>query len=81
MGILVFLLGMWALDIWAAETGPSTQIFDDTYLARLIHYLKTNYSRATWDLTMRWVNFLILAVVIVKYSKQPLISFLKGKQA
>ncbi|MGD9366723.1 MAG: ATP synthase F0 subunit B [Desulfobacteraceae bacterium] len=81
IGILVFLLGLWALDIWAADFGASSQIIDDTYFSRLIHYLKTNYSRATWDLTMRWVNFLILAGVIVKYAKGPVISFLKGKQA
>lgn len=81
MGILVFLLGMWAVDIWAAGSGSSSQIIDGAYSSRLIHYLKTNFSRATWDLTMRWVNFLILAGVIVKYAKGPVISFLKGKQA
>jgi len=37
--------------------------------------------RPTYDLVMRWLNFLILAVVIVKFGRRPLLDFLKGKQA
>ena len=36
--------------------------------------------RPTYDLVMRWLNFLILVFVIVKYSRRPLANFLKGKQ-
>ncbi len=36
--------------------------------------------RPTYDLIMRWLNFLILVFIIVKYSHRPLANFLKGKQ-
>jgi len=36
--------------------------------------------RPTYDLVMRWLNFLILVFVIVKFSRRPLSGFLKGKQ-
>ncbi len=36
--------------------------------------------RPTYDIVMRWLNFLILVFVIVKFSRRPLSSFLKGKQ-
>ena len=36
--------------------------------------------RPTYDLVMRWLNFLILVFIIVKYSHRPLANFLKGKQ-
>lgn len=36
--------------------------------------------RPTYDLVLRWLNFLILVFVIVKYSHRPLANFLKGKQ-
>jgi F-type H+-transporting ATPase subunit b len=36
--------------------------------------------RPTYDLVMRWLNFLILVFVIVKFSRRPLANFLKGKQ-
>jgi F-type H+-transporting ATPase subunit b len=39
------------------------------------------FTRATWDLFMRWVNFLILAGLIVKYARTPVANFLKGQQA
>ncbi len=35
--------------------------------------------RATYDLIMMWVNFSILAFLIVKYGRKPLISFLEGE--
>lgn len=80
--IAFLLLGvLWALDLWAAETTQAIPVAYDTYLSRLIQYLKANFSRASWDLTMRWVNFLILVAVIVKYARRPLISFLKSKRA
>jgi F-type H+-transporting ATPase subunit b len=33
--------------------------------------------RPTYDLAMRWINFLILAGVIVKYAREPIKNFLK----
>ena len=35
--------------------------------------------RTTYDLVMRWVNFLILAAVIVKFARRPLKDFLSGR--
>jgi F-type H+-transporting ATPase subunit b len=35
--------------------------------------------RATYDLVMMWVNFGILAFVIAKYGRKPLIDFLEGE--
>jgi len=77
----LLILGAWVAVAWGAETGASAPVVHDTYLARLITYLKTNFTRATWDLVMRWVNFLILVAVIVKYARAPVIAFLKGKRA
>lgn len=36
--------------------------------------------RTTFDLVMRWVNFLILAAVLVKFAKNPIREFLEGKK-
>ena len=36
--------------------------------------------RPIFDLIMRWVNFLILAFVLIKFSKAPLKNFLAGKK-
>ena len=36
--------------------------------------------RSTWDLVMRWVNFIILVAVIVKFGRRPLADFISGKQ-
>jgi F-type H+-transporting ATPase subunit b len=33
--------------------------------------------RPTYDIVLRWVNFLILVAVIVKYSREPIKNFLK----
>lgn len=33
--------------------------------------------RPTYDVAMRWVNFIILAAVIVKYAREPIKDFLK----
>lgn len=80
IGVLVLFMGSWAVDLWAAETAPPP-IQDQTYLSSMIQYLKDNFTRASWDLIMRWVNFLILVAVIVKYARAPIINFLKGKRA
>ena len=36
--------------------------------------------RPTWDLIMRWVNFIILVAVIVKFGRRPLADFIAGKR-
>ena len=36
--------------------------------------------RVTYDLIMRWVNFIILAAVIVKFGRRPLMNFLSSRQ-
>lgn len=41
---------------------------------------KTGFSRADWDLIMRWVNFIILAALIIKYARKPLTDFLSNKK-
>jgi len=35
--------------------------------------------RPTYDMVMRWLNFLILVILFFKYARKPLVSFLKGK--
>jgi F-type H+-transporting ATPase subunit b len=37
--------------------------------------------RPTYDLAMRWLNFLILAGVILRYARQPVKTFLQGRSA
>lgn len=37
--------------------------------------------RPTYDMAMLWVNFGILAFVIVKYARRPLVDFLRGQGA
>ena len=39
----------------------------------------TNW-RPTYDLVLMWVNFGIFAFIIVKYSRKPLVNFLKGQK-
>lgn len=41
---------------------------------------ETSDWRPTYDLVMRWLNFLILVFIIVKFGRRPLLDFLKGKQ-
>ena len=36
--------------------------------------------RPTYDLVMRWVNFVILAAIIVKFGRRPLMDFLTGRK-
>lgn len=38
------------------------------------------FTRSHWDLIMRWVNFIILAALIVKYARKPLADFLHHKK-
>jgi len=36
--------------------------------------------RASYDLALRWINFVVLAVLIFKFAKAPLLSFLSGQK-
>lgn len=63
--VLMAATGLWAADVWAAEPASQTGFM----------------SRATWDVAMIWVNFLILVAIIFKYGRTPLINFVKGEQA
>ena len=38
------------------------------------------FTRETYDLLMRWVNFIILAALIIKYARRPIANFLKEKK-
>lgn len=42
---------------------------------------ETGFTRETYDLLMRWLNFIILAGVIIKYARRPIANFLKEKKA
>ena len=73
---LVFVMvGFWSDLSWAAEAAP------DGVIQRWVAFFKTYLTRPMWDLIMRWVNFLILAFVIVKYARAPVAQFLKEKRA
>ena len=39
------------------------------------------FTRQTYDVILLWVNFLILAGLIIKFARRPIISFLKDKRA
>lgn len=70
----------WSI-VWAAETGKSSMPVEGTMLSSWITYIKTHYTRATWDDLMRWVNFFILAWLVYKYARTPMANFLQGKKA
>jgi len=36
--------------------------------------------RSTYDIVFKWINFIILAFVLVKFGKAPLTNFLRGKK-
>ena len=78
---LLALIGWWSGSAWAADAAAGSAVVNDTALSRLIAYLQENFTRADWDYIMRWVNFAILAGLIVKYARVPLINFLKDKRA
>lgn len=77
----LFVVGIYTAAAWATETVSASTAADESFVTRTVQYVKANFSRATWDQVMRWVNFLILVAVIVKYARTPLISFFNGKQA
>ncbi len=38
------------------------------------------FNRQTYDLMMRWLNFIILAALIIKYARRPIANFLTEKR-
>ncbi len=40
----------------------------------------SGFNRATYDIIMRWVNFLILAALLIKYGRGPIMNFLNGQK-
>jgi len=36
--------------------------------------------RSTYDIVLKWINFIILVFIIVKFGKTPLMNFLKGQK-
>lgn len=36
--------------------------------------------RSTYDIVLKWINFIILAFVLVKFGRAPLMNFLRGKK-
>jgi F-type H+-transporting ATPase subunit b len=75
---LIAVLVLIVMVLWSgvslADQAESGNIFK-----RGINFINEN--RQAWDLIMRWVNFIILAVVIIKYARAPLAQFLKEKRA
>jgi F-type H+-transporting ATPase subunit b len=69
------IIGGWVADVWAAQP------IHDTLLGRWFDAFKADFSRSTFDVCMSWVNFIILAALIYKYAKAPVIDFLKQKKA
>ena len=41
----------------------------------------TNTWRSTFDLVMRWVNFVIIAFVLIKFGRKPIKDFLSNRRA
>jgi F-type H+-transporting ATPase subunit b len=77
IGLTVSLILM-VVAFWSG-TGLADQTVSSNLFKRGFDLLNEN--RETWDLIMRWVNFIILAVVIIKYARAPLAQFLKEKKA
>lgn len=74
ISVLVLIVVVFWSGVSLAAQADSGNIF-----IRGINFINEN--RQTWDLVMRWVNFIILAVVIVKYARAPLAQFFKEKRA
>lgn len=80
--ILIFTIAIsifWMADATLATTAESVQTVSDTNTG-WIDYIKTHVTRARYDIFMRWVNFLILAGLLIKYTRKPLIKFIKDKK-
>jgi F-type H+-transporting ATPase subunit b len=73
--LVLILVGFLSDLSWAAQAAP------DGVFQSWVAFFKTNLSRPMWDLIMRWLNFLILVFVIVKYARAPVAQFLREKRA
>ena len=63
--VQTFLAAAILLTCWAASAWAAEQF---------------EFTRETYDLLMRWVNFIILAVLIIKYARRPIANFLKERK-
>ena len=61
---------------WITAIALGLQIFGSTALAAE----EAGNWRSIFDLVMRWVNFAILAFILIKYAKTPLKNFLSEKR-
>jgi F-type H+-transporting ATPase subunit b len=77
VGLLTVLI-LLSLVIWG-DIALADQVEQGNIFQRGFSMITDN--RPTWDLIMRWVNFLILAFVIIKYSRAPIAQFLKEKRS
>ena len=65
-----------SLFFWIAAIFAGLQVFGATALAAE----EVGNWRSIFDLVMRWVNFAILAFILIKYAKTPLKNFLGEKR-
>ena len=70
---IVLVMALWWGDALAASSNSSIPSVPDAGSTSW-------FTRAIWDELMRWVNFFILAGIIVKYGRTPMADFLKGKK-
>ncbi len=69
VSVVVLSASLWAADAWAlAHEGAPATVFG------------TGLHRSIWDLALKYINFIILVVVIVKYAREPLKDFLMGER-
>ncbi len=65
---------------WAKVIGMAIAMASGVWVVDALAADATSSSRAIWDLAMRWVNFIILAAVIVKYARKPVADFFKAQK-
>ncbi|MBC7357258.1 MAG: F0F1 ATP synthase subunit B [Desulfacinum sp.] len=68
---------MWRIAVGAvAALGAAFMVADPANASSTVFGIE----RAVWDLAWRWINFGILMFFLVKYLKDPLVNFLKGRR-
>lgn len=74
---LILALVLTVVVLWSGVS-LAAQAESGNIFKRGINFINEN--RQIWDLIMRWVNFILLAVVIVKYARAPMVQFFKEKR-
>ena len=67
---LMAFAGPWAAEVWASAPVSAPETVFGTQL-----------HRSTWDLALNYLNFIILAALILKYARKPLRDFLHNEKA